>query len=52
MNELHLMVTPRREFDVPEVSEVHVVPLSDDVRIVPEDSTATKVLFPKLTPKR
>ena len=44
-NELHREVTPLRLFDVPEVLEVHVVP-SDEVRMVPEPPTVTKVLFP------
>jgi len=34
-----------RLFDVPEVLEVQVIP-SDEVRIVPEKPTTTKVLFP------
>ena len=34
-------MTPFREFVVPEVLEVQVVPLSDEVRIVPELPTAT-----------
>ena len=41
-----------RSLDVPEVLEVHVVPLSVEVRIVPELPTATKVLFPKVIPLR
>ena len=44
MNELHLKVTPKRVFVVPEVLEVHVIP-SDEVRIDPEAPTATNVLF-------
>ena len=36
---------------VPEVREVHVEP-SDEVIIVPELPTATKVLFPKVIPLR
>ena len=42
-------MTPRRPRLVPEVLEVHVVPLSEEVRMVPELPTATKVLFPKVT---
>jgi hypothetical protein len=34
-------VTLLRVFDVPEVLEVHVVPLSDEVRMVPPLPTAT-----------
>ena len=45
MNELQREVTPLRAPDTPEVLEVHVVP-SDEVRMVPELPTATKVLFP------
>ena len=30
------VVTPKRLLDVPDVLEVHVVPLSDEVRMVPE----------------
>ena len=40
-----LYVTPLRFTDVPEVLEVHEVPLSDEVRMVPELPTATKVLL-------
>ena len=45
-------VTPLRVFDVPEVLEVHVVPLSEEVRIVPESPNVTKELFPKEIPLR
>jgi len=38
-------MTPLKSSDVPEVLEVHVVP-SEEVRIVPEKPTDTKVLFP------
>ena len=38
-----------RLFDVPEVLEVQVIP-SDEVRIVPEKPTTTKVLFPYAPP--
>ena len=46
VNELHREVTPLRSFDVPEVLVVHVVPLSDEVRMFPSEPTATNVLFP------
>ena len=39
-----LYVTLLKCSDVPEVLEVHEIP-SEDVRMVPEDPTATKVLF-------
>ena len=45
MNERQREVTPLRAFVVPEVLEVHVVP-SEEVRMVPELPTVTKVLFP------
>jgi hypothetical protein len=45
VNEHHLEVTPCRVLVVSEVLEVHVVPLSDEVRIVPDVPTATNVLF-------
>ena len=32
---------------VPEVLEVQVIPLSDEVSMVPEPLTVTNVLFPK-----
>ena len=44
MNEIHLKVTPMRTFDVPEVLDVQEAP-SEDVRMVPDAPTATKVLF-------
>ena len=44
-------MTLRRSSVVPEVREVHVEP-SDEVIIVPELPTATKVLFPKVIPLR
>jgi len=34
-------VTSFKTFDVPEVLEVHVVPLSDEVKTVPDSPTAT-----------
>ena len=43
-----MYVTPKRMFDVPEVLDVHEIP-SDEVRIVTESPTPTKVLFPKVT---
>ena len=42
-------VTPYSQFAVPEVLEDHVVPLSDEVRIVPLCPTATNVPFPNVT---
>ena len=36
--------SPERSFDVPEVLEFHVVP-SEEVRMVPERPTDTKILF-------
>jgi hypothetical protein len=39
------VVTPKRLLDVPDVLEVHVVPLSDEVRMIPELPTTTKVPF-------
>ena len=45
MNELHREVTPLRVFDVPEDCEVHEVP-SEEVRMVPEEPTVTKMSFP------
>ena len=41
-------MTPERLFDVPDVLEVHEVP-SEEVRMVPEAPTTTKVLFPYMT---
>ena len=38
-------VTPRKLFEVPDVLDVHEIPL-EEVRMVPEYPTATKVLFP------
>ena len=43
-----MYVTPKRMFDVPEVLDVHEIP-SDEVRMVPDSPTPTKVLFPKVT---
>ena len=37
---------------MPEVLEVHVFPLSEEVRIVPESPNVTKELFPKEIPLR
>ena len=44
-------MTSLRRFDVPEVLEVHVVPLSE-VRMVPDAPTETNLLFAKMTPSR
>jgi hypothetical protein len=44
-------VTPRKVFEVPDVLDVHEVP-SDEVRMVPDSPTATKVLFPLVIPLR
>ena len=44
-----LKVTPKRVKVVPEVLVVHVIP-SGEVIMVPFFPTATKVLFPKVTP--
>ena len=52
MNELQREATPLRLTDVPEVLEVQEVPLSEEVRIVPESPTAMKILFPKVIPSR
>ena len=38
-------VTPERDFDVPEVLSVQVVP-SGEVRMVPDSPTVTNVSFP------
>ena len=38
-------VTPERDFDVPEVLSVQVVP-SEEVRMVPDSPTVTKSPFP------
>ena len=45
MGDYSMYLTPLRLLPVPEVLEVHVV-ASNDVRIVPELPTITKVLFP------
>ena len=47
-----MYVTPLRRFDVPEVLEVQEVPLSDEVRMVPDQPTVIKVLFPYVIPLR
>ena len=52
VNEIHREVTSFRKYVVPEVLEVQVVPLSDEVRMIPEAPTVTKVLFAYLTPFR
>ena len=46
LNEIHREVTPLSLYVVPEVLEVHVVPLSDEVKIVPDAPTTTKELYP------
>jgi len=45
VNELQREMTPLSRFDVPEVLEVQVVALSEEVRICPPEPTATKLLF-------
>ena len=42
-------MTRWRRIVVPEVLDVHVTP-SEEVWMVPEDPTATNVLFPQVTP--
>ena len=44
VNERQREVTPLSVYEVPQVLEVHEVP-SEEVRMVPEEPTATKVLF-------
>ena len=44
-------MTPQSLSDAPEVLDVQEVP-SDEVRIVPDPPTVTKVLFPKVSPAR
>ena len=44
VNELHREVIPKRNPEAPEVLEVQVIP-SDEVTMVPELPTATKILF-------
>ena len=44
-------MTPQSVSDAPEVLDVQEVP-SDEVRIVPDPPTVTKVLFPKVSPAR
>ena len=44
-------MTPLRLFPVPEVLEVQEMP-SEEVRMVPNQPTATNVLPPKVTPPR
>jgi len=45
-------VTPLRSVVIGEVELSQDEPLSVDLRIFPEEPTATKVLFPKVTPLR
>ena len=49
--ELQREMTPQRQFDVPEVLEVHVIP-SEEVRMVPESPTTKKVPFAQVAPLR
>ena len=49
VSDYSLYVTLLKCFDVPEVLDVQLVP-SEEVRMVPDTPTATKVLFPKVTP--
>ena len=42
---------PLKKFDTPEVLSVQVIP-SEEVRMVPESHTVTKVLFPYVTTYR
>ena len=44
--------TPERLFVVGEVTLFQDDPLSVDLKMVPEEPTTTKVLFPKVTPLR
>ena len=46
MNGYSLYVTPLSLSVVPEDLEVQVVPLFDEVKIVPDPPTVTNVLFP------
>ena len=45
-----LKVTPLRSVVIGEVELFQDEPLSVDLRITPEEPTATNVLFPKVTP--
>ena len=45
-------MTSLRWFVVPEVLEIHVVPLSEELRMVPDVPTDTNLLFAKVTPQR
>ena len=47
-----LKVTPLRSVVIVEVELSQDEPLSVDLRITPEEPTATNVLFPKVTPLR
>ena len=51
-NEFYREVTFLRLVETPEVLEVHEVPLSDEVRLVPDAPTTTNVLFPQVIPLR
>ena len=45
-------MTSLRWFVVPEVLGIHVVPLSEEFRMVPDVPTNTNLLFAKVTPQR
>ena len=45
-------MTSLRWFVVPEVLGIHVVPLSEELRMVPSVPTDTNLLFAKVTPQR
>ena len=45
-------MTSLRWFVIPELLGVHVVPLSEELRMVPDVPTDTNLLFPKVTPQR
>ena len=45
-------MTSLRWFIVPEILGIHVVPLSEELRIVPSVPTDTNLLFAKVTPQR
>ena len=50
---LFLLMTPVRPFDVPDVLEVQVLPLSGEVRMVPDSPTVAKSPTPScVTPLR
>ena len=45
-------MTSLRWFVVPEVLGIHVVPLSEEFKMVPDVPTDTNLLFAKVTPQR